>query len=302
MRFGVEIELDATDGRDFSSCPLAPGEMPKGADSVARAVSSLGLEIQTHGWKYNHNNSVWVCKPDSSCGMELCSPVLDESQIDEVLVVVDALAAADEITSGPKCAVHVHVDVSSMITGIPESSEDLCSVLAWWVKSEPVMLDSVPARRRNSRFCRCIGLTDLFDHDEKVVPCLAVGKLSEKYLTLNTHHLVARKRKSIEFRILEGTKDSELVGEWIRFVLNFVGRARLAGMPNDYRWISESEVGRLIESDRCSGWLHERILENATEDSSRFWLARHEHEMGLPARPVIFGRTAPSFIGAQRDK
>lgn len=302
MRFGVEIELDASDGRDFALKPLAPGEMPKGHDLVVKAISDLGLDIEAHGWKHNHNNSIWVCKPDSSCGMEVCSPVLDDGRIDEVLAVVDALDSIKELTSGPNCSLHVHVDVSSMLSGPPESSEELCSVLAWWVKCEPVMLDSVPGRRKNSRFCRCIGMTDLFGHEEKVIPCMTVSKLSEKYLTLNTHHMVARKRSSIEFRILEGTKDSSLVREWVNFVLNFVSRSREAGMPEDYRWVSRDEVCDLVESEESVRWLLKRTMENILDAPDGFWRSRAAFEAEFLSESSIFGRRDPCGIGAELDK
>lgn len=302
MRFGVEIELDALDGRDFSARPLSPGEMPEGTDLVAETAASVGAEVQVHGWRHNHNNSVWVCKPDSSCGIELCSPVLDESRMGEVLAVMDALASRPEITSGPNCALHVHVDASQFISGLPESSESLCAILAWWVKCEAVMLDSVPPTRRNSRFCRCIGLTDLFSHDEKVVPCMAVSKLQDKYLTLNTHHLVGRKRNSIEFRILEGTKDSRLCRSWLEFVLGFVRGSVAAGIPNEYTWVSLEDVERLVASPSSTEWLRSRILENSPSPNSRFWRARSEFEMSRLAAAGIFGRTERRVIEPQRDK
>lgn len=302
MRFGVEIELDSLDKRNFIERPLAPGEMPKGCDLISEVMSGLGMEVQVHGWKHNHNNSVWVCKPDSSCGMELCSPVLEEGQIDEIAVVLDALSAHEEITAGHNCAFHVHVDVSHLIPGIPDSSESLCAVLAWWVKCEPVMLDSVPSRRRNSRFCRCIGFTDLFGHDERVVPLMAVSKLREKYLTLNTTHLVARKRNSIEFRILEGTKDSVLAVNWVRFLLNFVGKAAAAGIPKDYRWVSFEEVRSLVDSDALSRWIGGRILQNARFENSRFWAARFDREIRRLMDCGVFGRISSCVIDAQRDK
>lgn len=301
MRFGVEIELDAFDGRDFAAQPLGHGEMPAGASEVADIVAGLGYEVQTHGWKHNHNNSVWTCKPDSSCGIELCSPVLDEGGIPDVLRVMSALKTDPRVSAGEDCAFHVHVDVSEIVSGMPELSVPLCSVLAWWIKSEPIMLDSVPARRRSSRFCKCIGFTDLFDHEEKVLPCMAVGKLRDKYLTLNTHHLVARKRDSIEFRIMEGTVDPELAGPWIGFLLNFVGKASAAPMPDDYRWVSIGELDRLVESEDFSRWIRARILENSEGERSRFWRARLAAELPrLGGRP-FFGRTA-SFLGPLRDK
>lgn len=281
MRFGVEIELDATDGRDFAARPLAYGEMPAGHEKVVSIVRGLGMNIQSHGWRHNHNNSVWICKPDSSCGMELCSPVMDESEISDLVRVMDAMATDVALTSGPQCSLHVHVDVSDLIEGIPESSGSLCSVLAWWVKCEPFMMDSVPESRRNNRFCKCIGLTDLFDHEEKVVPCLAVSKLRDKYLSLNTHHLVARKRNSIEFRLLEGTKDSSLVRSWISFILNFVKRAATAGAPDNYRWAASKEFANLVGDSSHMDWINTRIQENCRPNSLLFWRSRTEVEYRL---------------------
>lgn len=302
MKFGVEIELDALDGRDFAARPLSPGEMPAGLDLVVRIVSDLGLEVEAHSWRHNHNSSIWVCKPDASCGMELCSPVLDESRLGEVCAVLEALNSRPEITAGPNCSVHVHVDVSPLLGSSIEASDSLCSVLAWWVKCEPVLLDSVPARRKESRFCRCIGFTDLFDHEDEVIPCVLVNKLKDKYLTLNTHHLMARKRNSIEFRILEGTKDSFLCSSWVLFVLNFVKKSSVAGLPSDYTWLSLEHVESLLDSGACSAWLRQRILENSAGSHSRFWRVRSDRELQRLPAGANFGRTSPLFIGCERDK
>jgi len=138
-------------------------------------------------------------------------------------------------------------------------------------------------------------MTDLFDHEERVVPCLAVSKLREKYLSLNTHHLVARKRNSIEFRLLEGTKDSSLASSWVGFVLNFVRRASSAGTPWNYRWASPGEFADLVGQGPHMEWIEGRIRQNSRSNSLRFWRARAE------AEDLIFGRTS-AFIGELRDK
>jgi len=302
MRFGVEIELDALDGRDFAALPLSPGEMPAGLDLVARIVSDLGLEVEVHSWRHNHNNSIWACKPDASCGMELCSPVLDESRLGEVCAVLEALNSRREITAGPNCSIHVHVDVSPFLGSSPKVSDSLGSVLAWWIKCEPVLLDSVPSRRKESRFCRCIGFTDLFDHEDEVEPCVLANRLKDKYLTLNTHHLMAKKRNSIEFRILEGTKNPLLCASWVRFVLNFVKKSSAAGLPSDYTWLSLEQVESLLDSYECSSWLRWRILENSAGSQSRFWRARSDRELQSFPTGASFGRETPLFIGCERDK
>lgn len=295
MRFGVEIEMDATDGRDLAVRPLVHGEMPAGYDRVVRIVRDLGIEIQHHGWRHNHNNSVWICKPDSSCGIELCTPVMSDLDMVDLIRVMDALASDSALTAGPRCALHVHVDVSDMIKGTPESSASLCSVLAWWVKCEPFIMESVPELRRNSRFCRCIGLTDLFDHDERVVPCLVVSKLRDKYLSINTHHLVARKRNSIEFRLLEGTKDSCLAASWVAFVLNFVRRSSSAAVPQNYRWASAEEFAELVGFGPHLEWIRSRARLNCRTNSLRFWAARSESEVSFLDKSDASGAPESEF-------
>jgi hypothetical protein len=138
-------------------------------------------------------------------------------------------------------------------------------------------------------------LTDLFDHEERVVPCLAVSKLREKYLSLNTYHLVERRRNSIEFRILEGTKDSHLASSWIGFVLNFVRQSAARPIPENYRWVELSDFESLIASDFYMDWILGRIAENWGGDSSHFWRSVAD------AEGVVFGRM-PSFIDRLRDK
>jgi len=301
LRFGVEIEIESFDGRDFSSKPLAPGEMPSGAEEVSNLISRIGLEVECHAWGHDHNNFHWVCKPDSSCGIEVCSPVVDRSRVEDIRPVIEALASHPKVKCGRNCSLHVHIDVSEFVGASPESSESLGSVLAWWVKSEPVMVDCFPARRKNSRFCRCIGMTDIFDSDERVVPCRAVSKLRDKYLTLNTNHMVSRKRKSIEFRLMEGTLDFSLVRLWVEFLFCFVESAAARGMPNDYCWLDPGEVVNLLGSEYALPWMRPRVVKNLFDAPTPFWLERARIEYRKYLRMGFFGENR-SFIGVAGNK
>ena len=86
-KFGIEIEFNSFDNRDFLANPLPYGEMPAGINEIASLIRSAGMEAEVQNWQYNHNNSKWICKPDSSCGIEVCSPVIkdDFSSIFKVL-------------------------------------------------------------------------------------------------------------------------------------------------------------------------------------------------------------------------
>lgn len=293
MRFGVEIELDDLDGRDFGLRPLLQGEMPSGIDEVRKLIEGLGLEVHVHSWKHNHNNSIWICKPDSSCGIEICSPVMEDSEIKNLTAVIDALDRQKEFTAGENCSVHVHVDVSHLVGSKCTNSERLCSVLSWWIKSEAVMFDSVPDRRRNSKFCRCIGLTDTISHDEVLISSLMISRLSNKYFSLNTHHMFLGKRNSIEFRLMEGTKSSLDVQMWVRLILQFVESTSHLDHPNDLRWIDLEDVCRIINKPDLENWLRLRIALNSQEGSSSFfWKDRLIREYYESFSSLSFGQSS----------
>ena len=221
---GVEIELNSLDNRDFLKNPLLRGEMPFGIDRISGLISSIGLESEIHGWQYDHANKKWCCKPDSSCGIEICSPVLRFSELDQIFDVLDALAKHDEITTDNRCSFHVHVDLSQ---------DEIASVLAWWIKCEHVFIDFATSNRKNNRYCRGVGLTSALNADDPVLPPVLFKKMSDKYLTANCFHFFNQKRSSVEFRLAEGTKNSEFASNWIALIFCFIDACKEEGIPKE---------------------------------------------------------------------
>ena len=160
-RFGVEIELNSSDNRDFQEFPLASGELPEGIYDIANMITNhLGEKTLVKGWHSTHHNDGWVLKPDRSCGIEVCSPVSKGWEgIKSICNVVDLFEKTPQILADGRCSLHVHVDVSDCAT------EEVAKILYWWIKCESVFLDSVPFSRKKNRYCQCIGMTDLFEHD-----------------------------------------------------------------------------------------------------------------------------------------
>ena len=75
-RYGVEIEVNSFDGLPR---PLGweDGNLPEGIYYVGNLVKKITNErVLIHKWGNDHYNDSWVVKPDSSCGMEICTPVL----------------------------------------------------------------------------------------------------------------------------------------------------------------------------------------------------------------------------------
>lgn len=263
-RFGAELEFNSLDCRDFIKNPLKNGESPLGMVELAQIVSDLGLSCEIHDWRYNHNPRGWSCKPDRSCGIELCSPVLDSENEHQLFEVVDAISGFRSVCFDDRCSFHVHVELASM-----DSAEAASAILAWWIKCEHVFFDFAVPSRKNNIYCRPIGLTDLFSPDEKVFPCDLLKKLSRKHYSANAFHFFNRRRPTLEFRIAEGTLDCFFAKMWTKTILLFCDRALSGGIPSDYLWLPPGEVLEFMRMDSdLEAWFLERLCSNVCRGGS----------------------------------
>ena len=233
-RFGVEIEVNSFDMRD-RAIGHADGALPDGIHYIGNVVQkATGEKVLIHKWGNDHHNDVWIVKPDASCGMEVCTPVMKGwNGLLRTCRVIDAFRADTKITSDTRCSFHVHVDVSDL------NESQLASVITWWIKSEPVFLDSVPVCRKKNQYCQFLGQMDIFDdvEDGLMSSELLLKKVGFcKYFTINTFHYQNKKRKTIEFRIMDNEccLNSWMAKNWIRLILHFVERAATRGLPVNY--------------------------------------------------------------------
>jgi hypothetical protein len=279
-KFGIEIELNSFDKRDFKINPLFKKEKPEGIEYVAGLLEKLNKEVVITDWQYTCNNKNWVCKPDSSCGIELCSPVLDD--FFEVVEVIEYLSKDEKIMADTRCSFHVHFDISDFLFYENyvdhrkinfAKSLNLCSVLCWWIKCEAIFFDSIPDTRKLNKYCQCIGLLDLFDVNQ--IDCSEiVDKLSNKYLSINTYHLVKNRRPTIEFRIADNAAclDSYFAKNWILFLDNFISKAVLKGLPDSLSWLDPKDFFEFLEinNSELGSWFLQRVFTNIKSDVS-YW-------------------------------
>jgi hypothetical protein len=250
-RFGIEMELNAFDGRNR---PEKKDELPKGIDIVGDVVSqTLRTNVTVRHWEHTHNNENWVIKPDSSCGMEVCSPVLKGwSGLEQVVKCAEAFSAHPEIVSDKRCSLHVHVNVFDC------SPAEVASIVAHWVKCEAVFMDSVPPNRKRSRYCQIVGMCDMFDTCDQPTPKEILQRMGQsKYFTLNNHHYSRERRTTIEFRIAENAActDPIFVKNWARLVVHFCDQAKKLPLPGRYKegdpwssfcWLDPIDVFKLL--------------------------------------------------------
>lgn len=232
-RFGVEIEINAFDKRNrpFNH---ELGTLPAGIHEVAELVKSAAEESVTiHKWSNDHHNDVWIVKPDASCGMEICSSVSKGFYgLKKISKVIESLKSDERIFTDDRCSLHVHIDVQDL------SVEQVATILTWWIKCEPVFSDAMPDIRKMNQYCQMLGITDVLDSVEKMLePENLIKKMGRyKYYTCNSYHYHNRRRKTIEFRMMDHSccKDSNKAKNWIVLLLHFVECAISYGNPKKF--------------------------------------------------------------------
>ena len=265
-RFGLEFEVNSFDKRDFKADPLGRNfnnyglpqrEEPKGIHEIADVVSQVVDEhVVISVWTNNHYNTGWIVKPDASCGIEICSPQFKGPQgVRKVCRLADALDADDRIEADERCSVHIHVDVADC------SDDEVASIVAWWVKCEPVLLDAMPLSRKRNRYCQPLGISGFFEHDTELDSADIINQAGRmKYFTMNTFHLKRGNRRTVEFRIAdrEACTNSYFLKNWVKLIVHFVECAIARGKPIGYRphvswssllWLDPVQVFQFLKFD-----------------------------------------------------
>lgn len=283
-KFGVEIELNSLDQRDFKKNPLGKDEFPLGIEYVEMLIKNLNYPVRKETWHQTHNNSDWVCKPDSSCGMEICSPVCSDTS--SIINLIDKLAEDENIKVDNRCSFHVHFDIEDCLIKNKYkidiyNSISLASILAWWIKCEAVIFDSFPSHRKLNRYCQCIGMCDIFSAFDSVNCFEVINKLGlNKYYSCNVYHCLKSTRPTIEFRLAEekACLNSLLASNWIYFLSHFIKCSIDKGLPDSYCWVDLLEIFEFLdfnknlnlEKIKIRNWFLSRILENTKSEISQW--------------------------------
>ncbi len=229
-RFGGEFEVNAFDGK---SRPEGR-DQPAGIQVIAMMVHSAVPEDQVdlRGYEHTDNNTAFVVKPDSSCGVEVCTPILKgERGLTRAVRVADVFRKEDKIKVDERCSFHTHIEIADL------DENQLGTVAGWWFKVEQVFMDSVPVNRKQNRYCVPLTRRQFLQHDTKINPKDLIRKIGQvKYLAQNSNQYVKNNRKTLEYRIGEGEacKDPFFVKCWIRLLIHFVERTKNLPFPTTY--------------------------------------------------------------------
>lgn len=287
-RFGVELELNTTDGM-VKKLNEEEKEIPEGSNFVAALISRvLKSSVGLHGWHATHNNDEWIVKPDSSCGIEVCTPILKGWRgLKALLEVIKALNES-KVTSDRRCSMHVHVNIGDL------NMKQLASVIAYYIKCEHIFFDSLPYYRKNNRYCQFLGVSELFWDTFPMEPDEIINRVSGfKYYSLNGYHFVKgggfgfsnSRKQTIEFRMAENEAclNPFFTKNWVRLLLHFVEVTKNLPLPCKYKkgdpwsgllWLNPRDVFKVLRFDeplsdglrQVKEWFIGRILMNGYDN------------------------------------
>ncbi len=291
-RFGAELELNTEDGV-VRKLDDKPGQTPKGASIVANLITkAVNQTTQIHTWHHTANNESWIVKPDSSCGIEVCTPILKGWAGLKSMMRVSQSLRDYKWPADRRCSFHVHLNISDM------DVMQLASVIAWYIKCEPVFLDAMADYRKCNRYCQCIGASDLFQETSMVEPNDLIMRVSGvKYYSLNAYHFVKggmfsqdnQRKQTIEFRIAENDAclDPYYIKNWVRLLLHFVDVVKDKGLPQQYfspkrpmcglLWLDPIDVFKVLKFDQplseglnqTKQWFAKRIVDNSLQEKMK---------------------------------
>ncbi len=280
-RFGVEIEFNAFDKLSRS---VGFNGLPSGIYNIADILSDVVKEeVEINKWHSTNNNNLWVVKPDSSCGIEVCSPPkIHHHILRKIECAIDAFSKCNFIEADNRCSLHVHVEIEDF------DLDSIKSLLHYWIIFEPLFFGCCIASRWMNNYCKPLSLS--FDISKNKFYDNILENIEEnKYYAINLCNYKKKKKRTVEFRIMGGDAclSSETTKNWCKLLLCFVEKCKENNGKVDFdslNYKKESyfynflELESFFDSQEVKNWLENRInnmytIHKSTEDmNSKIWV------------------------------
>ena len=273
-RFGIEYEF-----RDH----------PNGRDGLAQAVRTVrGQSAEIAGYRHSHDNDYWDCKTDSSCGLEVSTPVLSGPR--GLKVAGDVLQAIRRAgyRVDHHCGQHVHVEVADY------DFNQLKVLLCYWLKIEHAVMCATPAHRRGNTYCAEFRSKAGFQPNRQYSPDDVYRRIVSNRHDIVNFSNFARYR-TVEFRFGDMTYDVDVVKNRVRFLVRFVELCRNMPAPRDLNWFTPKQVLRFFGLLDAPGGTVEKRFSPAVL-SMRAWLLDNL-QANMPSGPeFVKDRTQVSAL------
>ena len=248
-------------------CPRSRTHIP---DDVPYGVLTIGIEIEVNDLSYAQRREVeshyWEIVSDSSCGLEIKSPVLHERNFSQELrALLSDIKADGRPPIDRRCGVHVHIGAQDM------SWQDLRKVMALWAQLEEWIYDRLAPSRRNGIMCpptdwlasRILACDSQHEMDDIIyggrVPRKHEKYDDARYFGINCHSYYYR--GTIEFRAHQASLNARKISYWVDFL------CRLCHYAIDH---NDADILRIN-----SGYTL-LALTDAPQDAVEYWIDRAE--------------------------
>lgn len=223
--FGIEIEYVGTPlKREVAQAlEIALGEHVHVTGYHSTTCVVCGRQDVAYGeWKVCHDGSLGARTVRSNGGTdsntgEIVSPVLmGEAGIDTVKIVLATLRAVGGKASA-RCGIHIHAG------GRDLTSNGLQRLVKNYEQVQDEIYSWMPSRRATNQYSpklRSSTLANLYQGVKVFKETGNDGGLGGKYAGLNISPLA--RIGTVEFRMHQGSVDTNIIAPWIRFVVGFV--------------------------------------------------------------------------------
>jgi hypothetical protein len=278
-RFGVELEFNAFDKLSRSQ---SVNNLPNGIYFFGNVIAEcLKSDVEINKWHNTHNNKKWVLKPDSSCGIEVCSPpMFSEHGIKSLKKVINAYSKIPIIESDMRCSFHVHVEIEDFIY------QDAIYMIQKWIQMEPFFFMLTNCNRWTNNYCKFLGLTcDFLCNSNEYTKSLYLDLSENKYFSINLCNYKKKKKKTVEFRIMgpQACLNSEDAANWVAICLSFVNSCKKENYKylsfNDLDYMNIKEILNFIslknnfKGMNIDNWIYSKLkkaLESAGREEYRY--------------------------------
>jgi len=259
--FGCELEFTNQSNREF----------------LARCIQQVGESARVNGYQHDCSETTWSCKTDSSCGNEIASRILGSGSsirkcIHDLNILHDVTKALQDANArvSNSCGTHVHVSVADF------EEAKLKNVLAYWIRLEKTITDMMPQHRKNNSYCPTSSKYFEPDRDFSFRDLVNRGFRDRGALNWRWY----TDRRTVEFRIAEGTTNPHDVKNWTRFLLHFIERCKIAETASSLNWLTLEDSLKFLDLWNDEEDPEFRILSPALAELRLWILTRTQQHAG----------------------
>lgn len=222
QRFGIELEYNS-----FSE-NKEENTLPSGLLEAANVlVESINKNVYVSNWHTTVGNDYWIIKPDSSCGFEICSPILkSKKDLIELKNIIKSIRKKGIFLADKKCSFHIHFELNNI------SNDFLSNLIVSWIRLELFFFSLLPNSRKQTNYAQMLSLSSLFFYNQEkglenfiINQDMIINHIKDyKFYSINLYHFKKSNRKTIEFRIMDSSAclNEEYAYYWILLFNKFM--------------------------------------------------------------------------------